>query len=48
MVKTVPDVILLFCATKLGFIVYAEVVYALYVYGEPVEPLKNPLGAALL
>jgi hypothetical protein len=47
-VITFPDVIPEFCITKLGFIVYAEDVNALKLIDDPVEPVKNPLGAALL
>jgi hypothetical protein len=47
-VITFPDVIPEFCITKLGFIVYAEDVKALKLIDDPVEPVKKPLGAALL
>jgi hypothetical protein len=47
-VKTLPEVTPVLDTTKFGFIVYADEVYALNTTGVPVEPVKKPLGAALL
>jgi hypothetical protein len=47
-VITLPEDIDELFTIKLGFIVYAEDVNTLKLTGDPVDPLKNPLGAALL